>query len=680
MILPKTIQEITEAARVEEVVGDFVTLKRRGSNWIGLCPFHNEKSPSFNVNPARNIFKCFGCGKGGDPITFVMEHESIGYPEALRFLAKKYGIAIEETAVTKEFLAEKQVNDSLYIINERALKFFQDQLFETDKGKSIGLAYFKERGFREETIRKWGLGFTTDDSNLLTKTLVTEGYALDYLRKLGLTSKEYERDFFRNRVMFTIHSLAGKPLAFAGRIMQKDANAPKYINSPETEIYTKSRSLYGIFHARKAIQQLDECILVEGYTDVISLHQAGIENVVASSGTSLTTDQIRMIKRFTPNIKILYDGDAAGIKAAIRGLDMVLEEDMNVRVVLLPNKEDPDSFVQRLGATAFQEFIAKEAKDFIFFKTQSLLAEAAGDPIKKSKLIKDIVSSIAKIPDAVKRQLYTRECAALMKVDEAILVGETGKILRKNLEDKKKGGYSASAGSASQSGQPQYRAGGGGTPSESDWIPPPEEFGQPTDNYQAIEQVYGEKKQATTGGDEFQEKDIVRILVAAGGQIYDVEHNITVGSFILSNIEEVMNEFDNKLYQRIVHEVHALLQKNTPLSSQHFLSHPNAEFREFATTVLFDTHNYSDNWEVKWGRALETQKMPDINFTKDSFSSLKRFKLRKIMKVCDHNQELIRKASDAGDMATMMKHLKIHQRLMEMRTQLANELNTVVLK
>jgi DNA primase len=679
MILPKTIQEITDAARVEEVVGDFVTLKRRGSNWIGLCPFHNEKSPSFNVNPARNIFKCFGCGEGGDPITFVMKHESIGYPEALRFLAKKYGIAIEETAVTKEFLAEKQVNDSLYIINERALKFFQDQLFETDKGKSIGLAYFKERGFREETIRKWGLGFTTDDSNLLTKTLVTEGYALDYLRKLGLTSKEYERDFFRNRVMFTIHSLAGKPLAFAGRIMQKDANAPKYINSPETEIYTKSRSLYGIFHARKAIQQLDECVLVEGYTDVISLHQAGIENVVASSGTSLTTDQIRMIKRFTPNIKILYDGDAAGIKAAIRGLDMVLEEDMNVRVVLLPNKEDPDSFVQRLGATAFQEFLVKEAKDFIFFKTQSLLEEAAGDPIKKSKLIKDIVSSIAKIPDAVKRQLYTRECAALMKVDEAILVGETGKILRKNLEDKKKGGYSASAGSASQSGQTNRV--GGGAPSESDWIPPAEEFGQPTDNHHAIEQVYAEKRQVSaTGSDEFQEKDIVRILVAAGGQIYDVEHNITVGAFILSNIEEVMNEFDNKLYQRIVHEVHALLQKNTPLSTQHFLSHPNVEFRDFATTILFDTHNYSDNWEVKWGRMLETQKMPDINFTKDSFSSLKRFKLRKIMKVCDHNQELIRKSSDAGDMATMMKHLKIHQRLMEMRTQLANELNTVVLK
>ena len=675
MILQKTIQEIQDAARIEDVVGDFITLKRRGSNLTGLCPFHNEKTPSFSVNPARNIFKCFGCGKGGDPITFIMEHESISYPEALKFIAKKYNIPIEETEVSQEYLAEKQVSDSLYIVNERALKFYQDLLFESDKGKSIGLAYFKERGFREETIRKWGLGYSTDDSNLLTKTLITEGFSLDHLRKVGLTSKEYERDFFRNRVMFTIHSLSGKPIAFAGRIMQKDTNAPKYINSPETEIYVKSRSLYGMYHARKAMQKEDECILVEGYTDVISLHQAGIENVVASSGTSLTVDQIRMIKRFTPNIKILYDGDAAGIKAAIRGLDMVLEEDMNVRVVLLPNKEDPDSYVQKLGATAFQAFMHKESKDFIFFKTQSLLEEAAGDPIKKSKLIKDIVSSISKIPDPVKRQLYIRECSALMKVDEAILVGETGKIVRKNLEDKKKG-YSASAGAASHSGSNL----GSGPASDVPFPSMSDEMGQPTDNHHAIEQVYGEKKATATGGDEFQEKDIVRILVASGSEIFDREHNVTVAAFVISNIEEVLNDFDSKFYHRIVLEIHAAVQQSTPLSSQHFLNHSNPEIREFATTILFDTHDYSDNWIEKWSRPLETQKMPDLNFTKDSVSSLKRFILRKIIKRCDHNQELIRKASDSGDAGTMMKHLKIHQKLLEMRNQLANELNTVILK
>ena len=652
-----------DAARIEDVVGDFITLKRRGANLTGLCPFHNEKSPSFNVNPVRNIFKCFGCGKGGDPITFVMEHESIGYPEALRYIAKKYSIAIEETEVSKEYIEEKLLNDALYLVNERALKFYQDQLFETDKGKSIGLAYFKERGFREETIRKFGLGFSPESRDLLTKTLCTEGYAIENLRRLGLTNKQFDQDFFRQRVMFSIHGMTGKPIAFAGRIMQKDVNAPKYINSPETDIYVKSKVLYGMFFARKAIQAEDECILVEGYTDVISLHQSGIENVVASSGTSLTTDQIRMIKRYTPNIKILYDGDSAGVKAALRGLDMVLEEDMNVRIVLLPDKEDPDSYVQRVGATAFKEFLNKEAKDFIFFKTQLLIEEAAGDPIKKAKLIKDIVGSIAKIPDPVKRQLYVRECAALMRVDEAILIGETGKIVRKGLEDKKKG-FAAPSSSSANLGAP------------------PDEIGMPMDNQQSLEEAYGERKTtASSSGDDSQEKDIVRLLIASGTEIFDKEHNVTVAAFIISNIEDVLNEFDNKMYQKIVLESHAALQKgNAPLSIQHFMSHPMKEIQEFAASVLSSPYDYSDNWEIKWGRKLETQELPDLNFLLDSHNALKRFKLKKVMRLCEHNQDLIKKASENRDDSTMMKHLKIHQKLIEMRNNLAKELNTVILK
>ncbi len=664
MITQRTIQEIMDAARIEDVVGDFVTLKRRGANLTGLCPFHNEKTPSFSVNPARNIFKCFGCGKGGDPITFVMEHETIGYPEALRYIAKKYNIAIEETEVSKEFLEEKQLNDSLYLVNERALKFYQDQLFETDKGKSIGLQYFKERGFREETIRKWGLGFSPENRDSLTKTLITEGYSIDLLRKLGLTSKLYEQDFFRNRVMFTIHGMTGKPIAFAGRIMQKDANAPKYINSPETDIYVKNRVLYGIFHAKKFIQQEDETILCEGYTDVISLHQAGIENVVASSGTSLTTEQIRMVKRFSPNIKIIYDGDTAGVKAALRGLDMVLEEDMNVKIVLLPNKEDPDSYVQSVGATAFKEYIKKEAKDFILFKTQLLVEEAAGDPIKKSKLIKDIVASIAKIPDPVKRQLYLRECAALMKVEEAILIGETGKLVRKSLEDKKKG-FAAPSSASAAAGLAGFN----------------EDISQPTDNQTVIEETFGEKKSSSmTGGDEFQEKDIVRILIASGGEIFDKEHNVSVAAYVISNIEDVLEQFENRMYHKIIHETIALIQKGTPLSTQHFLSHSVKEIREFAASVLSNPYDYSDNWETKFQRPLETQKAPDLNFTEDSKQALKRFKLRKIIKLCEQNQEIVRKSSDSGDMSTMMKHLKIHQKLMEMRNSLAAELKTVIFK
>lgn len=656
MITQKTVQEILSVVRIEDIVGDFVTLKRKGANMGGLCPFHNEKTPSFNVNPVRNIFKCFGCGEGGDAVSFLMKHENISYPESLRYIAKKYNIAVEETEVSKEVIQEKQLADALFIINERALKFYQEQLFETDKGKSIGLQYFKQRGFREETIRKWGLGFAPEYRDALTKTLVGEGYSIENLRKVGLTSS-FDNDFFRGRVMFAIQGLAGKPIAFAGRIMQADAKAPKYINSPETEIYFKSKILYGLYHARKAVQQKDECILCEGYTDVISLHQAGIENVVASSGTSLTTEQIRLIKRFTPNIKILYDGDAAGIKAAVRGLDMVLEEDMNVKIVLLPNKEDPDSYVQRIGATAFQEYIDKEAKDFIFFKTQTLLEEAAGDPIKKAKLVKDIVLSIAKIPDPVKRQLFIRECAALMRVEEAILIGETGKLIRKSMDEKKVG-----------------RA-----------APPPsvsDEVGQPTDNYKAIEETFGEKKpQDFTAGDgDHQEKDIARILVVNGADIFDPVHNVTVAAFILNNIEDVIQDFDNKLYQRIAQEALHFVQTNTPLSIQHFLQHPIKEIQNFTTTMLSNPYDYSENWDAKFNRPLETQKAPDINFVRDAEQSLKRFKLRKIGKMMEHNQSLLRKAEMDRDDSALMRHLKIQMRLNEMKAQMAKELGTVILK
>ena len=656
MITQKTVQEILTVVRIEDIVGDFVTLKRKGANMGGLCPFHNEKTPSFNVNPVRNIFKCFGCGEGGDSVSFLMKHENISYPEALRYIAKKYNIAVEETEVSKEVIQEKQAADALFIVNERALKFYQDQLFETDKGKSIGLQYFKQRGFREETIRKWGLGFAPEYRDALTKTLVTEGYSIENLRKVGLTSS-YDNDFFRGRVMFAIQGLSGKPIAFAGRIMQTDTKAPKYINSPETEIYLKSKILYGLYHARKMIQKNDECILCEGYTDVISLHQAGIENVVASSGTSLTTEQIRLIKRFTQNIKIIYDGDAAGIKAAIRGLDLVLEEDMNVKIVLLPNKEDPDSYVQNVGATAFLEYIDKEAKDFIFFKTQILLEEAAGDPIKKSKLVKDIVASIAKIPDPVKRQLYIRECAALMRVEEAILVGETGKLIRKGMDEKKAG-----------------RA-----------APPPsvsDEAGQPTDNQKVIEETYSEKKpqNLSSGEGDHQEKDIARILVVHGSEVFDIENNVTVAAFVMSNIEDVIQDFDNKLYQRIAQETAALLQKNTPLSIQYFLSHTHKEIQNFATTMLSSPYEYSENWEAKFNRPLETQKAPDLNFIRDAEQSLKRFKLRKVFKMMSHNEVLLRKAESEKDDSTYMRHLKIQMKLNDMKGQLAKELGTVIFK
>lgn len=432
MIPQKTVQEIMEAAKIEDVVQDYVNLKRRGANMIGLCPFHNEKTPSFTVSPTKNLFKCFGCGKGGDPTRFIMEHEHLGFPDALKQIARKYRIEIEEVELTPEMAAEQQERDSLFIVNEFAKSFYHDQLLNTDIGKSVGLSYFKARGYREETIKKFGLGFAPNQRDELTKKANQMGYKPEYLDRLGLTKNG--RDFFWNRVMFTIHNLTGKPIAFAGRILQKDAKAPKYINSPETEIYVKNKILYGSYFAKAQIRKLDECILVEGYTDVISLHQAGIENVVASSGTSLTEGQILLIKRFTPNITILYDGDAAGIKAALRGLDLVLEKDMNVKVVLLPEGEDPDSYLQNVGAAAFKEYMASQAKDFILFKTDLLLSEVGSDPVKRAGLVRDIVESIARVPDPFKRAFYIKECARIMELEEEVLIVETNKVVKKILQ------------------------------------------------------------------------------------------------------------------------------------------------------------------------------------------------------------------------------------------------------
>jgi DNA primase len=655
LIQQKTVQEILETAKIEEVVQDFVNLKRRGVNMIGLCPFHHEKTPSFTVSPTKNLFKCFGCGKGGDAARFIMEHENLSFPDALKFLARKYRIEIEEVQLTPEVLAIQQEEESLYIVNEFARQFYQDQIFNTDVGKSVGLNYFKERGFREETIKKFGLGFAPKDGAAFTDKATQTGYKLEYLKRLGLTSK-YDKDFFRNRVMFTIHNLAGKPIAFAGRIMEKDVKAPKYINSPETEVYTKNKILYGAYFAKKAIRQLDECILVEGYTDVISLHQAGIENVVASSGTSLTEGQISLIKRFTPNIKILYDGDPAGIKAALRGLDMVLERDMNVKVVLLPDKEDPDSYLQKVGAAAFQEFIEQQAQDFILFKTTLLLAEVKGDPVKKAGLVRDIVDSVAKVPDPFKRSFYIKECARVMELEEEVLVTETNKavkqILQKRQFDRQK------------NESPQVN------------IVPEDEGGSATPDVEVLPPQPGRTR---TTGHEFQERDIARILVAAGGKMYDEKEQITVAEFILSNIEEVLNDFDNPVYQRIAKECHQMLVNGGAISPQYFISHKDQVFSELAVDLLYSPYEYSPGWEER-DLYMSSQKMPDENFTKDSVSALMHFKLRKIIRLCEKNQQLLKDAHTGNDSAQLMRLLKVQAKLNEMRNELAKQLGAVVLK
>ncbi len=651
MINPKSIQEVIEKAAVEEVVQDYVNLKRAGVNMKGLCPFHDEKTPSFVVSPAKGIYKCFGCGKGGNAVQFVMDHENLSFPDAIRHLARRFNIALEETEASEEVKAERQLQESLHLVNNYAMEYFQKQLLETDRGKSVGLSYFKERGFLESTIEKFNLGYAPAGWDIFTKAAVQANYNIDFLKKLGLTTQK-DKDFFRDRVIFPIHGLSGKVLAFAGRILQKDARGPKYLNSPETEIYHKSNILYGIYFAKQAVRKLDECMLVEGYTDVLSLHQAGIENVVASSGTSLTTGQVQLIKRFTPNLKIIYDGDKAGINAALRGLDVALKQDLNVRVVILPEGEDPDSYIKKVGKSAFQEYAQKEAKDFIFLKIDLLLGEAGNDPIKKSQVIRTIIESIAIIPDPIKRGLYLKEASRILEVSEQVLVDETNKLVTQAIKKEK--------------------------------------------NQQAREAPEEEEKQTVVSKEEqvgremevskdlkindLHEKEIARILVLFGGKIYDEEEQLSVAAYILGNIEEVLDDFNNVSYGRIARICLKRLLDKEPLDRTLFTQHSDPKIREIAIDLLQSPFEYSPNWEAKWDIILQTQVMPEENFFLDSRRVLLEFKLRKFTEMCEDNKQYILDLQKARKDEELMIYLKVHQELTTRRNDLAKELNRVIIR
>lgn len=646
MITQKSVQEILETVKVEDIIQDYVSLKRRGVNMIGLCPFHNEKTPSFTVSPAKNIFKCFGCGQAGDAVKFLMEHEQLTFPEALRHIAGKYNIEIEETAPTPEALAQQKVADSLYIVNDYAKQYYEDQLFNTNIGKGVGLSYFKNRGFREATIRKFGLGFAPNQKDGFTAKAISEGHKIDTLRDAGLTSK-YDRDFFRNRVMFTIHNLSGKVIGFGGRILQKDIKAPKYINTPETEVYNKSKVLYGIYFAKQAVRKADECVLVEGYTDVISLHQAGIENVVASSGTSLTKEQIRLIKRYTPNVKIIYDGDLAGVKAALRGLDLLLEQDLNVKVVTLPEGEDPDSYLQSVGAAAFKTFIDQQAEDFILFKTNLLLKEIGNDPVKKTHVIKDVVNSIGLIPDPIKRSIYIKECARLVNVEEQLLVNESNKILAKQVvkqrnEDAKNQGV---------------------------WKEEGEQLAKHLEMPLAKQ-----KASAKPVGDEYQEKEIVRNLMLFGDQIFDEEENMTIAEYILSGLEDLLSVIDNPLYKSIFSEgIQRLLDKK-PITPKYYAQHDDTAIQKMALDFSISPHEFSPNWEKMHDITLTTQPMPEQNFTRDTIEKLKRFRLRKIQRMLSKVDQKIRnlQEKDMND-SKIIVQLKLKLKLQELHGTLSKE-------
>lgn len=440
MITKNTIDKVYETARVEEVIGDFVQLKRAGSNLKGLSPFSDERSPSFMVSPVKQIWKDFSSGKGGNVVAFLMEHEHFTYPEAIRYLAKKYNIEIEETEDSAEEKAIANERESLFLVSEFAKKYFEHVLWETEVGKSIGLTYFKERGFTNDTIKKFGLGYSPDQWDAFTQEALSKGYQLEFLEKTGLTivneTKTFDR--FKGRVMFPIQSMSGRILGFGGRILTQDKKAAKYLNSPESDIYHKSKVLYGIFHAKQAIAKQDNCYLVEGYTDVIQMHQAGIENVVASSGTALTPDQIRLVSRLTKNMTVLFDGDAAGLRASIRGIDLILEEGMNVKVCAFPEGEDPDSFARKLSFEELQRYLTEHAQDFIQFKASLLMGEAKQDPIKKAELIRDMVVSISKIPDRIKREVYIQECSRIMDISEEVLFNTLAQLQQKDLAEANK--------------------------------------------------------------------------------------------------------------------------------------------------------------------------------------------------------------------------------------------------
>lgn len=437
MISQNTIETVFETARVEEVIGDFVQLKRAGSNLKGLSPFSNEKSPSFMVSPVKQIWKDFSSGKGGNAVTFLMEHEHFSYPEAIRYLAKKYNIEIEETEISDDAKAEANEKESMYLVSEFARNYFHSTLLNTDEGKAIGYSYFKERGFTKDTIEKFGLGYSPETWDAFTMEALGKGYKLEYLEKTGLTIVKDDKQFdrFKGRVMFPIQSMSGRVLGFGGRILTNDKKAAKYLNSPESEIYHKSKVLYGIYHAKQAIAKLDNCFLVEGYTDVIQLHQAGIENVVASSGTALTPDQIRLVNRLTKNITVLFDGDAAGLRASIRGIDLILEEGMNVKVCTFPDGEDPDSFAKKTPYDELVAYLNDNAMDFIQFKASLLMKEAKNDPIKKAELIRDMVTSVSKIPDKIKREIYIQECSRIMDISEEVLFNTLAQLVQKDIHE-----------------------------------------------------------------------------------------------------------------------------------------------------------------------------------------------------------------------------------------------------
>ncbi|MBB4800075.1 DNA primase [Flavobacterium nitrogenifigens] len=613
MISQNTIDSVFETARVEEVIGDFVNLKRAGSNFKGLSPFSDERSPSFMVSPAKGIWKDFSTGKGGNSVKFLMEHSQFTYPEAIRYLAKKYNIEIEETEQTEAEKANTDIRESMYLVSEFAAKYFQDVLVNSEEGKAIGLSYFKERGFTNETIKKFNLGYSPETWDALTKEALGKGYKLEFLESTGLTIAREDRPFdrFKGRVMFPIQSMSGRVLGFGGRILTNDKKAAKYLNSPESDIYHKSKVLYGIYHAKQSIAKQNNCYLVEGYTDVIQFSQAGIENVVASSGTALTPDQIRLINRLTRNITVLFDGDAAGLRASIRGIDLILEEGMNVRVCSFPDGEDPDSFARKNSHEDLVAYLENNSKDFIQFKASILMGEAKNDPIKKADLIRDMVTSISKIPDRIQREVYIQECARIMDISEQVLTSTLAQLIQKDIaEANKKQKQEQKPFEVHRNQPPQAGTFSGGDP-EDPRTGPPEGYDYPGDSGYSP-QVQNQKVDILYGF----ERKVIEVLLLYGNVVEDFEdvflkadeegnvkevsekRQYKVFQKIYLSLQEDEIELSNVLFQNIYTNLIDFYNQNETFSLDKYLMHLEPEFAQEVTNILMEDERLTiHNWE-----------------------------------------------------------------------------------
>lgn len=645
MISQKTIQDIQNRIDVYDVVGAFVKLKKRGSNYLGLCPFHNEKTPSFTVSPSKDIYKCFGCGKSGNAIRFIMDHEKLSYVEALRWLANRYNIEVEETETSPEYREQQQLADSLHILNQFAAKFFTQQLKETEEGRNIALSYLKERGFTDATIEKFQIGYSPDQRDAFSKEALKQQYSAELLRKSGLCIQRDDQlvDNYRGRIIFPIHNQSGKIIGFGARIIGSSDRSPKYINTPENELYVKSRILYGSYFARHPIDKLDECFLVEGYTDVTAMHQAGIENVVASGGTSLTPDQLRLIKKYTNNLTIIYDGDAAGIKAALRGLDLAIEEGLNVQMVLIPDKEDPDSYVKKVGSDAFREFVKSNKKDFILFQLEVALKEAGTDSTKKAAVVNQIAESISKLnraEDFTRQQDYIKRCSALLKIDEQGMTALVNKFSRDKIEKEEK---------RIQRSQPTTE-----TPQEE----------QEVDN-SSIDLLFK---------DELSEKAVVRALIEFGKLPWN--ETMTVSNYIFDEIEkdDLEEMFDNKLLVKIIHSYKSLSPEEEQSAEKYFLYHTNPEINQVAVSLLTEKHQISPNWHKFYkGEILDRSSL----YKQEVLSCMTYLKLKKVKRLILENQRDLENDISEDDMLTL---LHTHKHLKQMEMELMKDIGTVIFR